>query len=93
MASSLLSLRSRTTSAIKPATALPTRRLHIQAFRDYASILPSDEPVVILAIQAKHQEYTFRDKKTKSLKDYDRALLGFRYGEALDLVLKRVLPS
>jgi hypothetical protein len=57
------------------------KRLQIQAFRDYASILPGDEP-----------EYTFRDKKTKSLKDYDRALLGFRYGEALDLVLTGVYP-
>lgn len=43
--------------------------------------------MILLAIFWR-QEYTFFEKKTKTLRDYDRALLGFRYGEALDLVLK-----
>jgi len=35
-----------------------------------------------------HDEFVFREKRTKALKDYDRALAGFRFGDALDLVLK-----
>jgi U3 small nucleolar RNA-associated protein 15 len=79
MSSSLLSLRSRTTSAIKSNALLPSKRAHVPAFRDYQSILPQDEP-----------EYTFREKKKKSLRDYDFAILGFRFADALDLVMQKV---
>jgi hypothetical protein len=47
MTSSLLSLRSRMTGQAKTQSipALPTKRLHANAFRDYQSITPQDEPV------------------------------------------------
>jgi hypothetical protein len=38
------------------------------------------------------KEYIFREKKSKVLKDYDRALLGFRFADALDLVMAGVCP-
>jgi U3 small nucleolar RNA-associated protein 15 len=79
MSSSLLSLRSRMTGAAKSIPQLPSKRLHIPAFRDYQSILPQDEP-----------EYTFREKRRKALREYDRAILGFRFGDALDLVIQKV---
>lgn len=86
MTSSLLSLRSRLTSS-----TLPQKRLHTQAFRDYTSSTPKDEPVSPLKFP-NNKEYIFREKKTKALRDYDRALLGFRFADALDLVMAGVIP-
>lgn len=90
MSSSLLSLRSRMTAQSKAVTTLPSKRLHIQAFRDYQAITPEDEPVPSSHFKTDGKEYTFKEKKQKGLRDYDRAILGFRYGDALDMVLKKV---
>lgn len=77
------------TGQAKSIPALQPKRLHVQAFRDYESIIPKDEPVCS-GVLTLIQEYIYREKKQKSLKDYDKAMLGFRYGDALDLVMQKV---
>ena len=88
MSNSLLSLRSRKASQARGLPSLPAKRLHIQAFKDQSTVPTRDDPVLPVLGFIWFQEYTFFEKKTKVLRDYDRALLGFRYGEALDLVLR-----
>lgn len=75
------------------ANVRSTPRLQIQAFRDYQSVVtPQDEAVRLLFEFTLTQEYVFQDKKQNSLQDYDRAILGFRFGDALDLIIKKAPP-
>jgi hypothetical protein len=72
-------------TAIRSTTKLP-----IHAFRDYQSVTPQDEAVHLSLGLKLIQEYVFEEKKKKSLQDYDRAILGFRFGDALDLIIRKV---
>ena len=89
MVSSYLSLRSRLSGQTK-STEKP--RIPIHAFRDYQSVTPQDEAVYLFVGPWLIQEYTFEEKNQKSLQDYDRAMLGFRFGDALDLIIRKVPP-
>ena len=89
MTSAVLSLRSRMSGQTKSIPVLQTKRLHIQAFQDYQSIIPREEPVCPYVLHL-IKEYTYREKKQKSLKEYDRAMLSFRFSDALDLVMQKV---
>lgn len=74
------------------ANVRSTPRLQIQAFPDYQSVNPQDEAVRLLFEFILTQEYVFQEIKQKSLQDYDRAILGFRFGDALDLIIKKAPP-
>jgi len=89
MVSSYLSLRSRLSGQTKSTAKT---RIPIPAFRDYQSVMPQDEAVCLFVGPLLIQEYTFEEKKQKSLQDYDRAILGFRFGDALDLIIRKVTP-
>jgi hypothetical protein len=89
MVSSYLSLRSRLSGQTKSTAKT---RIPIHAFRDYQSVTPQDEAVYLFVGPWLIQEYTFEEKKQKSLQDYDRAILGFRFGDALDLIIRKVTP-
>jgi len=45
MSSSLLSLRSRVTTKAQTAVAVTEKRVYTQAFRDFQSVRPQEEPV------------------------------------------------
>ena|SRR5271156_1688855 len=90
MVSSYLSLRSRLSGQTKSTVMGSTTRLPIHPFRDYQSVTPQDEALPVTFRLKLIQEYVFEEKKKKSLHDYDRAILGFRFGDALDLIIKKV---
>ena len=90
MVSSYLSLRSRLSGQAKSTAMNLKTRIPIHAFRDYQSVTPQDEAVCLFLGPWLIQEYTFEEQKQKSLQDYDRAILGFRFGDALDLIIGKV---
>ena len=79
-------------ASIKANVVRSTPRLQIQTFRDYQSVTPQEEAVCLLFEFTLTQEYVFQEKKQNSLQDYDRAILGFRFGDALDLIIKKAPP-